>query len=53
MGRRVARCTLGIPDQPPKTDRRNPILLVHGVESVIPIEHQVQTLRVTHAPEDE
>ena len=30
-----------------------PFSLVHGVESVIPIEHQVQTLRVTHAPEDE
>ena len=27
--------------------------LLHGVESVIPIEHQVQTLRVAHAPEDE
>ena len=41
-----------------RTSPRRPIgetsfSLVHGVESVIPIEHQVQTLRVAHAPENE
>ena len=37
---------------PRRPTGETPFSLVHGVKSVIPIEHQVQILRVTHAPED-
>ena len=38
---------------PRRPTGETPFSLVHGVESLIPIEHQVQTLRVKYAPEDE